>query len=431
MNKLKELMDQKAALEIESKALIAKDDATAQEINAKLAQIKAINAKIEAQRQIDEAEKAQAVAELAAAKPVNTPLYAEPKDHNDKVWRNNGEFLKAVYNAASGNPNRTIDNRLLIQNAASGMGESVPSDGGFLVGTDFATELLQKTYETGILAARCRKIPISPTSNSLTANGIDETSRANGSRWGGIQSYWENEADAMTGKKPKFNKVELKLKKLTGLCYATDELLSDATALESIVGQAFAEEFGFKMDDAIINGLGAGQPLGYMLSDALVTIGKESGQAAKTIVTQNILNMWSRCWGRSRQNSIWLINQDAEPQLAQMTINVGTGGIPVYMPATGLSEGGYSTLFGRPVIPIEQASTVGNVGDISLVDLSQYLLIDKGGINSASSIHVRFLYDESVFRFIYRVDGQPIWKTALVPFKGTNSQSPFVTLAAR
>lgn len=311
------------------------------------------------------------------------------------------------------------------------MGESVPSDGGFLVGADFATELLQKTYETGILASKCRKIPISPTSNALTANGIDETSRANGSRWGGIQSYWENEADALTGKKPKFNKVELKLKKLTGLCYATDELLGDATALEGIIGQAFAEEFGFKMDDAIMNGIGTGQPLGFMNSDALVTIGKETGQAAKTLVTQNILNMWSRCWGRSRSNAIWLINQDAEPQLAQMTLAVGTGGVPIYMPATGLSEGGYSTLFGRPVVPVEQANTVGSLGDISLVDLSQYLLIDKGGINAASSIHVRFLYDESVFRFIYRVDGQPIWKSALIPFKGSNSQSPFVTLAPR
>ena len=74
---------------------------------------------------------------------------------------------------------------------------------------------------------------------------------------------------------------------------------------------------------------------------------------------------------------------------------------------------------------------MGAKGDIILDDLSQYLLVDKGGINAASSIHVRFLYDENVFRFTYRVDGQPIWNAPITPYKGAGTLSPFVTLAAR
>ncbi|TGE33331.1 phage major capsid protein [Desulfosporosinus sp. Sb-LF] len=429
MTEMEKLLAAKASLKAKAQGITAKEGATKEEIEAVLTEIQTINAKIEVQKQVDAMEAEELKAKAEAQKPVNEPLWAQPKDNKKVLWKNNAEFLTAVY--AASKQGATPDQRLLMQNAASGMGESVPSDGGFLVGEDFAKELLQKTYETGILASKCRKIPISPTSNALEANGIDETSRANGSRWGGIQSFWENEADVLTGKKPKFNKVELKLKKLTGLCYATDELLQDATALEAIIGQAFAEEFGFKMDDAIMNGLGAGQPLGFMKSGALVTVDKEGSQSAGTIVTQNVLKMYSRCWGRSRQDAVWLVNQDIEPQLAQMTIAVGTGGVPVYMPANGVSDQPYGTLFGRPVIPVEQANTIGSLGDISLVDLSQYLLIDKGGVNAASSIHVRFLYDESVFRFIYRVDGQPIWKSALTPFKGSNTLSPFVTLAAR
>ena len=103
----------------------------------------------------------------------------------------------------------------------------------------------------------------------------------------------------------------------------------------------------------------------------------------------------------------------------------------MYVPAGGLSEKPYCTLFGRPVIPLEQCSAAGDVGDIILADISQYLLIDKGGIKAASSVHVRFLYDENVFRFIYRVDGQPIWNKPLTPFKGSATVSPFVTLAKR
>ncbi len=122
---------------------------------------------------------------------------------------------------------------------------------------------------------------------------------------------------------------------------------------------------------------------------------------------------------------------DIEPQLFTMSLTVGSGGVPVYMPAGGVSGTPYSTLFGRPVIPLEQCQTLGTPGDIILADFSQYLLIDKGGINAASSIHVRFLYDENVFRFIYRVDGQPIWNQPVTPFKGSSTKSPFVALAAR
>lgn len=346
-----------------------------------------------------------------------------------RPWARFGEQMLAVRAAAA--PGGTIDPRLTVKNAATGLNEGVTSDGGFLVQQDFTTELLKRAYDTGVLASRVRKIPISSGANGIKINGIDESSRANGSRMGGIQAYWENEADAYVGSKPKFRKIELNLKKLIGLCYATDELLEDASALESILTDGFAEEFGFKIDDAIINGVGVGQPLGILNAPSLISVAKEAGQAAGTIVVENIVKMWSRCYGRSRMNAAWFINQDIEPQLYTMSLAVGTGGVPVYMPANGLSDSPYSTLFGRPVIPLEQCQTIGTVGDIILSDFSQYIIGDKGSIKSDVSIHVRFLYDEQVFKFTYRVDGQPIWHSALTPFKGTNTLSPHVALATR
>lgn len=350
------------------------------------------------------------------------PIQNEPiKD--EKRFNSFGEQLMAVYRAAA--PDGKVDTRLTTR-AALGLNESVPSDGGFLVQKDFVSELLKRTYETGILASRVRRIPISTNSNGLKINAVDETSRANGSRWGGVQTYWENEAEQLIASKPKFRTMDLSLKKLTGLCYATDELLQDAAALESVIMQAFAEEFGFKIDDAIINGTGSGQPLGILNSDALVKVSKDNGQT-DVITVENLLNMWARLWARSRSNAVWFVNQELEPIL--YTLKVGDK--PVYIPAGGLSEEPYATLLGRPVVPIEQCSQVGEVGDIILADMSQYVLIDKGGINAASSIHVRFLYDENVFRFIYRVDGQPLWNKPLMPYKGSGAISPFVALAKR
>ena len=345
-----------------------------------------------------------------------------PKNEERK-FKTFGEQLMAAYRASM--PGGQVDNRLTTR-AASGLNESNPSDGGFLVQQDFVSELLKRTYETGILASKVKKIPISTSANGLKINAVDEDSRANGSRFGGVQTYWEGEADKLAGTKPKFRVLELSLKKLTGLCYATDELLQDTAALESVIRQAFAEEFGFKIDDAILTGTGAGEPLGILNSSSLVTVAKESNQTEK-ITVENLIKMWNRVWSRSRNNAVWFINQEIEPYL--YTLKIGT--TPVYVPAGGLSEKPYGTLFGRPVIPLEQCSALGEVGDIILADLNQYLLIDKGGINAPSSIHVRFLYDENVFRFIYRVDGQPIWNKPLTPYKGTATQSPFVALAKR
>ena len=195
---------------------------------------------------------------------------------------------------------------------------------------------------------------------------------------------------------------------------------------------AFADEMGFKFDDAIINGTGAGQPLGILNAGCLVSVAKETGQAATTIVYENIKKMYARLWSRSRPNMRWFINQETLPELMSMAQPVGTGGAPVWLPAGGASGKPYDTLFGRPVTEIEQAQALGTVGDIMLADLSQYLCIEKGGLQSASSIHVQFVTDEQVFRFVARIDGQPLWNAALTPYKGTSSTlSPFVALATR
>lgn len=344
-----------------------------------------------------------------------------------------GDQLQAI---ASASLSGQADNRLVWQStvpyaSVSGAGAGVPSDGGYLIQQDFVTELSSRMYAEANLLSRVRKIPISANSDGLKVNMIDEQSRATGSRWGGVQTYWGAEADAATAKKPKFRQSSLELKDLIGLAHITDRLLQDATALEAVFSQAFNEEMTFAVEDAIVNGTGGAQPLGFLASPCLVSVAKETGQPAATIVYENILKMWSRMLSRSRANAVWLINQDIEPQLNAMSVPVGTGGIPVYLPPGGLSATPYGTLMGRPVIPTEYQPTLGTVGDICLVDLSQYLMIDKGGMKSDSSIHVRFANNEKTYRFIYRVDGQPMWNAPLTPAKGNNTLSPFVALATR
>jgi len=349
------------------------------------------------------------------------------KDAGDQSWSSLGEQLIAVKDFSISNGMK-VDARL---KAPAGLSEGQPSEGGFLVQTDFATTLLEKVYADSSVVGRVTRLGVGPNSNAVKIPAISESSRADGSRFGGIRAYWGAEAGTKTASQPAFDQVALELKKLYGMCYVTDELLEDAPILESWIRMAFAKEFDFKLTDAIINGDGSGKPLGIESAPCTISVAIETSQAADTILFENIIKMWARLYAPCRPNAVWLISQDIEPQLFSMSLAVGTGGIPVYMPAGGISGAPYGTLMGRQVLPIEQCDNVGDVGDIILADLSQYIMIDKGGIKAASSIHVYFTTDQTAFRFVYRCDGQPWWRSALTPYNGGNSQSPFINLAAR
>lgn len=379
------------------------------------------------QAQLEAVEKAVAGMQSPGADGGNQP---------GKVYSSLGQQLIDVYNAA--NPDVTSSvradsiARLKKVRAATGASEGVPSDGGYMVQQDFAGLLDQGTMNTGLLSSLCFRVPISANANGLKANFMDETSRANGSRYGGIQTYWASEAGTVGASKPKFRQVTMDLKKLFGLFYATEELLQDASAMTALVNRWFPMEFGFKVDDAIVRGTGAGMPLGILNSDCVVSVAKESGQTAATIKFENIIKMYSRLLDSSDANAIWLINRDILPQLFTMSLSVGTGGVPVFLPANGAADRPYMTLMGKRLLPIEHCETLGTVGDIVLADFNEYMLIEKGGIQAATSIHVQFIYDEMTFRWTYRVDGQPFRKSPLTPYKGTaNTRSPFITLATR
>ena len=88
-------------------------------------------------------------------------------------------------------------------------------------------------------------------------------------------------------------------------------------------------------------------------------------------------------------------------------------------------------MYGRPVLAPEQCATLGTVGDIILCDPTQYLIAQKGGMESATSMHLKFEEHEQAFRFTMRVDGASDWSSALTPYKGSSTVSPFVSLATR
>lgn len=403
--------------------------------------IRSIQARIDDLREQIELEEKTASLDKDLSKSRKEPPKADPNDDGTRSlpygegartrgpqFQSLGEQLVAI--AIAGQDGGHVDPRL-IEERATGLSEGIASGGGFLLQDNFAAQMIETVWEDPDLLGRVNKISITK-GNNMKIPAINETSRADGSRSGGVQMYWAAEAGSKIPSKPDYRQIELVLKKLIGLIYATDELLEDAPALESYIRRAFAAEMRFKLIDALIRGTGAGQPLGILASPCLVTVAAETGQPTATIVYENLAKMYSRMIATSRQNAVWHINQDLEPQLYDLGITVGLGGSPIFMPAGGISGKPYNTLWGLPIVPLEQCATLGTLGDIFFCDWTKYIAIDKGAMQSAVSIHVKFTYDESVFRFVYRFDGQPELASAITPYSASaNTLSHFITLAAR
>lgn len=366
----------------------------------------------------------KAAAERAPMSPA-APVVTDVQNREEqKPWGSFTEFSRAVKRAADG----VLDPRLAAQRGiATGMGIGQDSDGGFLVPEQFAQGIVTRAFDGGAILSRVNRIPVS--GNQYHMSLVDETSRATGSRWGGIRGTWIGENDTPTASKPKVRRATLDVtKKLAVLAYVSEEQLEDAAATDTMLTQAFTEEVTFMTEAAIWEGTGVGQPLGIMNSSALVSVAAEAGQAADTLVAGNVTKMNARLWGRSNANGAWFIQQQLLSQLPLLTI----GNMPVYLPPSGLAGASpFGTLLGKPVFVVEYASAIGDVGDIVLADFSQYALGDKARNAIARSMHVRFVQGEEAFRLVYRVDGLPMWNAALTPFKGSDTVSPFITLAAR
>lgn len=340
-------------------------------------------------------------------------------DEADQPWKSAGEFFMAVKDAAL-YPRKT-DVRLTRK--ATGLSEGVPADGGYLVDTPIANGIWERMYGVGSLLSRFPNIAVGPNANGLVINAVDETSRVAGSRWGGVRGYWMAEGGTKTASKPTFRQVTLKLNKVAALVYATDELLQDAVALEGWINRTVPEELRFMVEDAYIEGDGVGKPLGIMNQPSLIAVSRVT---ASQVAFADISAMWARRWA-GVSDYIWIVNQDVMAQLDQLVLASSTE-VPTRFMA--YSENGILRMHGAPVIESEYAQSLNTSGDIMLVSPSQYLTITKGGIQSASSIHVQFLTDETVFRFVYRTDGTSPWNAALTPLHGSNTVSPFVVLGS-
>lgn len=311
--------------------------------------------------------------------------------------------------------------------ALSGQGEGIPADGGFAVPETFMFEMLDKSLEDEIVRPRCQQVGMTSETHNVTT--WDDSTHASGQLFGGLTGQWVEEGGMIDYETAKLRRLKLIARKLGFLTAASNELLSDAPMFEGSFTDRMTAAINWNLDRTfLVTGTGAGQPKSVLNDAATITVAKESGQLADTIVYQNLTKMFSRLHPACLGNSVFVVNQTAIPQLLELSIAVGTGGSVV--PVMSESNGQFKILT-RPVVFTEKLNALGDLGDIMLCDFSQYVAgIMRNGMRLDRSGHVKFSTDETVWRIIMRADGQGSWKQAFQPVNG-DSLSWAVTLAAR
>lgn len=368
---------------------------------------------------------------VPGARPARKPSpHYNPKAPGAALDREFASWADYLSNIWSDNVSQeALTARSTIKKLQNALGSTVPADGGFLIPEYLRSELLRVSLETAMVRPRARVIPMETLSVPFPT--IDSTSNAS-SVHGGIVGYWTEEGGALTDSAPQFGRVNLMAKKLTVYSEVPNELFQDSLiSLQAFMDQAYPEALAWFEDVAFISGTGVGEPLGFLNATAAVSVTKETGQSAATILWENIVKAYSRMLPSSIGRAVWVCHIDTFPELATMALSVGTGGSAVWI---GNGDGAGAppmTILGRPVLFTEKVSTVGTVGDVNFTDFGYYLIGDRQAMAAETSTHFKFGNDKTAMRVIERVDGRPWIQSAITPQTGSNTLSPFVKIATR
>jgi HK97 family phage major capsid protein len=331
------------------------------------------------------------------------------------------EFALSVRNVFTGG---TRDERL-FRNAETTFGVGgVGADGGFAIPEEFRREIYSNAVEQDPLISRCFQVPTVARQVTLPTHEAQP--------WGSesVQQYWTGEGSSMTRSKFAMNQVTIGVNKIAVLAFVTEELLEDAPALEAALSRDASAKINFALSNSVVRGTGVNQPLGFLNAPVLATVLKETSQTADTITVENVTKMYTAMPPGNRRNAVWLVHPDAEHQLYIGAFHRSAD--PIGFAPGALPNQPFGTLLGRPVVPHEVCETLGDLGDIMFVDLSDYALVAKqGGLRTQTSMHLAFDQDLMAFKFTLRVGGAPLWQGPIDSRDGTFDRSPFVVLQAR
>jgi len=346
--------------------------------------------------------------------------------YHAKLGGSPGQFIRAVADDFDFGPEVQAVRDDLRKVAAASYDSSVGSEGGFLMPEEMREQLLMQELEESILLGRVTTLPMSGRQLSLPM--IDASTHV-GSLFGGVRVFWRGESDPIETSGARFGSVKLEPKTAIGAATLATEHLEDTLFLDAYFTSTFGKALAYVKDEAFLVGNGVDRPLGLLNAPGRVEVPAQAGQAPGTIVYQNITRMWSRMLPASKNRAIWLITPEAEVELMEMALSVGTGGSAIWL--TNAVGSPPMSIFGRPVFTSEKLPALGASGDIAFVDPSYYLHGARQDPRMEQSNIPNWNTHETDFKVTERYDGRPWFRSALTPRNGGPTLSPVVVLESR
>lgn len=344
---------------------------------------------------------------------------AEVKTDDNKIYRSFGEQLADIKKVSMGYGLTPALEK--SQRAILGMNTQIGADGGYAIQVDFVNNIMNSMVEQSEILSRIDRYQVSANANEVYVTMVNETTTAN--VFGGIQCYVVEEGAQIPTTKPALRQLRLGLKKLAALAYVTDEQMRDAQFTGSLLERGVALAMARQRERMIIENV--------IANPGTTIIAKESGQAADSVVGKNFLKMRNGLISTSRRNAIWTMHPDVAAELPEMYLEGAHTDKFIYMPENGISVQGYDRLFGREIIESDYCSALGDKGDILYWNPFEYLEVFKGGVDTATSIHVAFDTAQMAFRAISYVNGLCKYDKGITLVNSTTQRASYVTLADR
>lgn len=335
-----------------------------------------------------------------------------------RVWDDDRGGLEKVYG-----PCHNHDGHHPVTKAA--LSESGGATGGYLVPPDIRYDLMKDVAEDALFRPRALVVPMASATCDLSLpDATTPQTAGTAPEFGGVLLSFKPEAAARPETEPQWRRVQLKAWELTGYALASNNLLADGgRALEAVLRRLFARSIAFYEDYYFLRGSGAGQPMGLVNAPASKQVTR---QTSSQFTLQDVYSMSGNLLPASWARAVWAVSVSVWQWLLKLNTNAWQVNQPI---AEGAGRPHF-VLNGQAGFVTEKLPAVGTQGDVALFDPSLYVIGDRGETDIAVSRDepTAFPKNQSVWRIVHRVDGQPAFGSVLTLQDGSTTASPYTVL---
>ena len=355
MNKLKELLERKATLINEMRAMNeeAKDrsftDEEKKSYSEKEAELKSVVANIETEER---------------QSALNGFTQENPSPRADNSEQKNGAEQKQSFFRME---KRANDVFLSVGTGAN------PGGAAALAPEEFMHEILKEVEKQAILYGRVRKLPVSGAGSlGVPYEKTDATA-----------AEWTNEIPSTEigyDKAWEFGKRSLSPTDLVKQILVTKKLLAtSAFPIDTLAKDKIAEKLTSAFENCILNGTGENQPLGVFTASADgIPASRDVETGATAISADDLINMKMSLRPEYRSKAVWVMSTELLKDVMKLK---ATDGRYLWQPA--IAQGEPATILGLPVIESEYAPSAKTAGSYVAVlgDFSHYWFAYWKGID--------------------------------------------------